>query len=273
MKLAVLGVVTAGLGVAFTVPGLIGIGLFWVVMGLVARGYRNRLEEPTGPGAEEGTAADRARSRLATDGRTFTLSTLLWLAIGIPSVAVGVFEIGIGADDAGWRWLPIAVGGFALVIGVLGGLLYGAGSAVTAATGVPDKDATVWIRKVRETGTFVNERPRLEFTLHVEPDAATGVAAYSATKKATVPFTAMGSLRVGDGFRARVVGPEKPTSMEIHWDQPVSGGAAAGAGEGATATAPVDVSTRLEELEQLRREAKITDEEYTAQRERILGSL
>ena len=37
MKLAVLGVVTAGLGVAFTVPGLLGIGVFWVVMGLVGR--------------------------------------------------------------------------------------------------------------------------------------------------------------------------------------------------------------------------------------------
>src|SRR5512139_3273050 len=203
MKLAALGVVTIGLGVAFTVPGLIGIGAFWVLAGLVARAYRNALLEPaadttttaagttTGAVDDTETTSRRAARRMAADGRSFALGTLLWLAIGIPSVLVGVLEIGIAADDSDWRWLPIAVGAFALAIGVLGGLLFGAGSAITAAEGVPDKPATLWIRSVRETGTFVNERPRLEFTFHVVPEASTGLAAYDATKKATVPFTAM----------------------------------------------------------------------------------
>jgi hypothetical protein len=281
MKLAVLGVVTIGVGTALSVPGLIGIGAYWVLMGVVARSYKQRLEESSAGVAtgETDHAADpsvRTKRVLATDGRTFFLGTLIWLGIGIPSVAVGAFQIGIGSDDAAWRWLPIAVGAFALVIGVLGGLMYGAGSAITAAEGVPDKEATVWIRSVRETGTFVNERPRLEFELHVEPDASTGLASYDVTKKATVPFTALGSLRVGDGFRARVVGPEKPTSMEIAWDSPVSARAPASGADGATTTATTattDVSTRLEELDELRKQAKITDEEYQAQRQRILGSL
>jgi len=269
MKLAVLGVVAAALGVGFTVPGLVGIGVFWVVIGLVARAFRNRLEEPSPDAVGTQTASrEQLRQRLATDGRAFTLSTLLWLTIGIPSVAVGALQIGIPADQADWRWLPLAVGGVALVIGVLGGVLYGAGSVAVAAGGTPDKPATLWIRAVRETGTFVNERPRMELELHVEPDATTGLAAYDVTKKATVPFTAVGSLRVGDGFRGLVVGPEKPTSMEISWDSPVSGSTT-----GATHDAPEEVATRLDGLAQLRDAAKITEEEYQAQRQRILGSL
>lgn len=270
MKLAVLGVLTAGLGLGLGAPGLVGIGAFWVVIGLVARAFRNRLEQPNpdAVGAPPDPAA-QMRRRLATEGRTFALSTLLWLAIAIPSVAVGALRIGIPADRADWRWLPLAVGGVALVIGVLGGVLYGIGSLATAVEGgAPDKPATLWIRTVRETGTFVNDRPRLELDLHVVPDSTTGVAAYDVTKKATVPFTAIGSLRVGDGFRALVAGPEKPSSMEIDWDSPVSGNGLASAHE-----TTADVASRLDGLQRLRDEAKITDEEYQAQRQRILGSL
>lgn len=269
MKLAVLGVVTAGLGVGFTVPGLVGIGVFWVVIGLVARAFRNRLEHAS-PDAVGTQLASRQqlRHRLATDGRAFTLSTLLWLTIGIPSAAVGVLRIGIPADQADWRWLPLAVGAAALVIGVVGGVLYGAGSLAVAAGGTPDKPATLWIRAVRETGTFVNDRPRMEFELHVEPDATTGLTAYDVTKKATVPFIAMGSLRVGDGFRGLVAGPGNPTSMEISWDSPVPGSTTTG-----THDAPKDVADRLDGLAQLRDAAKISEEEYQAQRQRILGSL
>jgi hypothetical protein len=205
----------------------------------------------------------------------FATGTALWLVIGVPSVAVGAFGIGIGAEHSEWRWLPIAVGGFALAIGVISALLYGAGSVALAADpgGSADEPATVWIRKVTETGTFVNERPRLAFELRVEPDASTGLASYETTKKATVPFTAMGSVRVGDGFRATVVGPEKPTAMDIDWSTPVS---ARGSSDGsATAGSPAsaDVSDRLDQLERLHRDAKITVTEYQAQRERILGSL
>jgi len=132
MKLAALGVVTIAIGIAFSLPGLIGIGAFWVVMGLVAREYKNRLEErtpATDPAVPPGT-----RGKLAVDGTSFAVGTALWLAIGVPSVVVGAFGIGIGSEHAGWRWLPIVVGGLALAIGVIGGLMYGLGSAVLAPT-------------------------------------------------------------------------------------------------------------------------------------------
>jgi hypothetical protein len=281
MKLAALGVVTVGLGVALTIPGLIGIGLFWVLMGLLARTHARRVKEVQAEGKERSAALGEATDRTpaAVDGRTFTRGTLLMLSVGLPSLAVGLFEIGIDPQDADWRWLPIAVGGLTSGIAVLGGIMYAAGVGVTAAAGgEPEHPATLWIRSVTETGTFINERPRMEFVFQVEPDASTGLAAYEVTKRATVPFTAMAALRVGDGFKALVVGPDRPTNMTIDWDAPVRGAVPAAA-PASSETAPSldsdspDVASRLEALEQLRRDAKITDEEYQAQRERILGSL
>lgn len=255
MKLAALGLVTAGLGLVLSIPGLLGIGAWWIVLGLLARQHAAKLTElqPTTPGGKP-----------AIDGRTFAVGTALFLALGIPSLAVGILQLGIDGQHEAWRWLPIGVGALALGIGVLSTVLYLAGSAVSAAAGEPPTiPATIRIRSVKETGTYINERPRLEFELTVEPDAASGIAPYDVTKKATVPFTAMGSLKVGDGFQATVAGPDEPTSMEISWDQPVAGAGPSDA----------DVSARLDELDRLRREGKVTDEEYAAQRNRILGSI
>lgn len=257
MKLAALGGVTAGIGIALDVPGLIGIGLFWVALGFPARAHARKLRRTT-----------------PVDGRTFALGTLLWLVLGVPSLAVGVLEIGIGAEHEEWRWLPTIVGGFALGIGVVGGILYLAGTAALAVGSSgpqPDVPAVVRIRALRETGTYINERPRLEFDFLVEPDPATGLASYEVTKKATVPFTAMAHLRVGDGFKALVAGAKEPTTMEIHWDAPVAGDARTGDGQ-ADPPSP-DVSSRLDELEQLYRDGKVTEPEYQAQRQRILGTL
>lgn len=78
----------------------------------------------------------------------------------------------------------------------------------------------------------------------------------------------MGSLRVGEGFRATVAGPDDPTSMDISWDQPV-GRPAVGPAGGVAA----DASARLEVLDRLRSEGRITAEEHAAQRARILESL
>lgn len=245
MKLAAVGIAAAVLGVVLGIPGLIGIGAFWVVMGLVVRSQAETL------------TSLKAKK---IDGKTFARSTALLLAAGLPALAVGILEIGFPAEHTDWRWLPIIVGGLAVGFGVLGAALFLTGSAIEANTdaGKATIPATITIKSMRETGTYINERPRLEFDLLVEPDKTSGVAPYDVTKKATVPVTAFGSLRVGDGFKALVAGPESPTAMEIHWDQPVSG---------------ADVATRLEQLDRLRRDAKISEEEYETQRQRILDSL
>jgi hypothetical protein len=277
MKLAVLGVITVGIGVALGIPGLVGIGAWWIPTGLLVRAHGQRLREAraTGGRTEPATTSAVATEVRAIDGKTFALGTVLLLAVGLPALAVGIFEIGIDADDAAWRWLPVAVGALTTGIAVISGIMYAAGAGVSAAVeagGTPDVPATIWIRSVKETGTYVNERPRLEFVFHVEPESTTGVAAYDVTKKATVPFTAMGSLRVGDGFKALVAGPEKPASMTIHWQSPVSSATPADAGPTPTGGS-ADVAARLDELDRLRQEAKINEDEYQAQRQRILGSL
>ena len=213
MKLASLGVITAAIGIGLGLPGLIGIGAWWVLLGPVMRQHSKRLTEM------QEASPDK---KPPTDGRTFAYGTLLWALLAVPSLLVGILLIGIDDPEA-WRWLPIVVGGLAALVGGLGGILFLLGSAVESKYGNPEAPATIWIRSVKETGTFVNERPRMEFVLGVEPDAGTGLAAYETTKKATVPFTALAYLRTGDGFKALVVGPEKPDAMEIHWDQPVPG--------------------------------------------------
>ncbi|MDZ5622289.1 hypothetical protein SFC88_15715 [Nocardioides sp. HM23] len=283
MKLAALGVITALIGIVLGAPGLIGIGAFWMLLGPLMRMYGQRIkdlqastqaeatsEAAAGTTAEEGSA----QRRPSIDGRTFAVGTMLWLLLGIPSLAVGILLLGIGGEDENWRWLPIVVGGLALGIGVISAAMYLAGASLQAVAELaPETEvpATLWVKSVRETGTFINERPRLEFELRVEPDGATELPPYDVTKKATVPFTAMGSLRVGDGFRALVAGPDNPTAMEIRWDEPVAGTTTAAA-HGEPARVP-DVSARLEELDALHRADQITAEEYEAQRVRILGSI
>jgi hypothetical protein len=254
VKLAALGVATIVVGAVVRSPGLAAVGAWWVVTGFLARRHGQRLKgEPTGPG--EPRRPDLSK-------RTFALGTLLWLAIGLPPVLVGVQLLGIDEDDAAWRWLPIGVGGLALAVGVLGALLYLLGSAAGGGKALArTTPATVWVLSMEETGTFVNDRPRLAFRLRVEPDPGTGVAAYDVAKRATVPFTAMGSLRVGEGFRATVSGPHDPTSMDISWDRPVH------------RSASDDTAARLDALDRLRSEGRITAEEHAAQRARILESL
>jgi len=257
MKLAALGVVAVGIGVALSIPGLVWIGAFWVVMGFLVRTHGLNIKD-----LQARAKDDAEKKQVVLDRRTFTIGTLLFLALGVPSLLVGILELGISAEDANWRWLPIAVGGYAVFVGVVGGVLYLAGSAIEASSGpAPTVPATLWIESVKETGTYINERPRLEFDFRVEPDAATGVAAYRVTKKATVPFTAMGSLKVGDGFHALVAGPDNPTSMDIAWDKPVG------------TTEAEDVSARLAALDALKAEGKVSEDEYRSQRERILDTL
>lgn len=248
MKLAALGAATIALGAVLTEPGLLAIGALWVVLGLLVRQNAETLKGLKGKSGEP-----------KVDGRTFALGTLLWFSLGMPSLLVGLLQLGISDEHADWRWLPIVVGGLALGIGGVGGLLYLLGSAVGAKTGPPPAvPAVLRIRSVKETGTFINERPRLELELLVEPEPASGLAPYEVTKLATVPFTALGSLGVGDGFRALVVGPDHPTGMDIHWDQPL---------------ASDDVAARLAELDRLLEAGQVSDAEHRAQRERILGSL
>lgn len=92
--------------------------------------------------------------------------------------------------------------------------------AVAEQVGDPVYPAKVTIEAKRQTGTYVNELPRIEFDLLVEPE---GMPAYRVTKKAAVPYTALADIAIGSGFRARVMqGHEQRISID--WDSPVGRG-------------------------------------------------
>jgi hypothetical protein len=283
MKLAALGVITLVLGAVLDIDGLLLAGGFWVLMGAAVKAlqlhYRTRAEEPrTAPDAlEAGVGAsgpsqapeaatetpEYARERMSIP---FAASFLFFLMLGAGSLAIGLLGVGFVAPDAEWRWLPVAVGAVACFFAVIPGLMYMTGSgmlaAVKAVEGDPRHPGTVTIEGSRETGTYINERPRLVFDLLVEPEDA---EPYQVKKKATVPATAMGSIRIGDGFHA-LVDLEDHDAIAIDWQRPIPGAGRGGVdGE--------DVRERLDELERLRRDGHVTEDEYAEQRGRILGSL
>lgn len=211
MKLAIVGISICGLGVALGVPGLAASGGPWIGAGLLALAFAARWAERERPGA------------LAPEplGGGFARTTAVLLTIGIPSLAIGLLEIGFSQADSEWRWIPIAAGALSCGIAAAGLVLNLVASRLVAA-GEPGEGAqlpaTVTIGSMRETGAFVNGRPRVEFRLLVQP---AGSPPYELTKRATVPLTALGSVRVGGGFRARLK-RGRPKAVAIDWDSPIS---------------------------------------------------
>jgi hypothetical protein len=128
MKLAALGVATLVIGVAVSAVGLVGIGVFWIAMGAIARTLRPQLTAK----APEGQVPD---------SRNFALGVAIMIAVGSPSLVVGILGLGIDDGDSAWRWLPLGVGIVATGFGALSGLLYALGFGLTAATGEGDVEA------------------------------------------------------------------------------------------------------------------------------------
>lgn len=259
MKLALIGLATLILGLAVDVPGLMIAGAVWIPAGLLTRVVftRNAERGPAEPAYDGGTEPREPAVERPPGSPGFFVGTALLLLVAVPSLAIGLLGIGFSEADDAWRWIPIAVGALSGGIALISSLMYATGSGLNAAAeaiGVPEHPGTVTIEAVRETGTFINERPRLEFDLLVRPEDR---PEYRVTKRATVPHTALGSINVGDGFEA-LIDLEKEKNIEIHWDAPLSGG---------------DPRERLEQLEEMHRDGLITDAEHEAQRRRVLDSI
>lgn len=246
--LLVLGPLTLGLGLWRPSDGFAVVGGVWIVAGVAAAWYARR--------AQAAIDAAPAASKTVSAGN-FLIGTAVLLLGGVPALLIGITEWEI--SDAGWRWLPLVVGGVLTGVAVLSGLMYLLGAGVEAAAGpAPTIPGAIVIEGMEQTGVYVNNKPRIAFRLLVRPDEG---AEYRVTKKATVPFTAVGGLAIGKGFRATVAGPEDPTNMDIDWSAPV-------------AAEPVEgLSDRLAELEDLRSKGLVSQAEYDAQRRRLLDSL
>jgi hypothetical protein len=239
--------------------GLAGTGALWSVLALACARHSRQVRAEV---ARRRAARERAGEGpgQAVGMPTFVRGTVLVLAAGVPALVVGAARVGIDDADAVWRWLPLVGGGALTALAVVAALMFLVGAGVLAASGPPATlPAEVEIVTMKQTGTFVNDQPRIEFVLDVRPESR---PAYRVTKKATVPLTALGSLGVGRGFRALVAGPDDPARMDIDWDAPLPSEAAADS-----------VPHRLRALERLKAEGLITAEEYDAQRRRVLDSL
>ena len=262
MKLAVVGVVVAAIGLVIGVDGLVFTGGFWIITGLLARMLILRRQEEMPIGAALTRRDESEIGRIAgreDNGVGYRLLGLgLLLVIGLGSMAIGFFDVGFSAEYESLRWLPFAVGILITTFVLITiPIRFGAVDLEALAEGAVTTPATVTIQGRRETGTYINDKPRIEFDLLVEPEDR---PSYRITKKATVPPIALGSIAIGDGFKVEL-GPGDDPSIAIDWDSPIDGA------DGG------DPSERLKKLEDLRRHDLINPEEYDEQRERILGSI
>lgn len=257
MKIAAFGVIAVAVGIGVGVDGLILAGGLWIVLGalawmLVGRHARARRRSSGDPAVDE-----LQRQREAEPAWRYPVGITLVFAIGLGSLAIGLLGVGF-EDGSGWRWVPVAVGALATVIAAINlvARLSGVDLEKAAKAGEPQLAATVTIESKHQTGVYINEQPRIEFDLLVEPE---GLPSYRVKKKATVPHTALSDIGIGDGFEARV-DPEDEDRIAIDWDAPIEGDA-------------TDPGTRLERLDDLRRRGLIDADEYEAQRRRIVGSI
>lgn len=204
MALLAAGLVALVLGLTGSGVGLAVVGLVWIVVAALGRRHARRL--------------------LAIDASAVTVEMMLrgtavLLTGGVLALVVGLTQWQI--VDADVRWLPVLGGVVLTAFALLTAALFLLGSGLEAVVGEPPTvPAVLTIVTATETGMLVNDRPRIEFVLDVAPE---GQPSYRVTKKATVPFTALGSIRPGDGFKAMVEGPGDPEKMVIDWTATVPG--------------------------------------------------
>jgi hypothetical protein len=213
--LYLLGPCTLVLGAWRGSVGLTAIGAAWFLLAFAGGWHSRQLRAEVAQHRRGHESPGQAVSML-----TFVRGTVLVLLAGLPALAVGGWRLGIDDGDGEWRWLPLVAGGVLTGLAVIAAAMFLLGAGVLAVTGPPPTiPAELVIVSMKQTGTYVNNQPRVEFVFDVRPE---GGPPYRVTKKATVPLLSLGSLGVGKGFHAKVAGPEHPTDMQIDWDAPLS---------------------------------------------------
>ena len=236
--------------------GLIVIGVLWFGIAFACLQQSKIVRSAIETAKQAEAAGGSGRPEIST--ATFLRGTALFLVAGVPAMVVGLTEWQI--EDSEYRLLPLIVGSIIVALAVVAAAMYLLGSRISAAIGDPPTvPAQIVVVSSKETGTYINNMPRLEFELDVTPE---GAVTYRVTKRATVPHSALGGIQPGNGFKALVVGQQDPTNMDIDWSAP-------------TATSPTvaPATDRLRELDDLKSQGLITDDEHAAQRQRILDSL
>ncbi len=230
-------------------------------------------------------------------------SAILPIGIVIATVAVFLgggaiaflgtfFAIGIGAllaaadtDDGFIGDFGVMFGGIFVAVPAFLMVLYflmartGRAKAVKAqhlvATGARGVGTIV---NVRDTGVTINDNPRIEITMRIEPED--GSPAFDANKTVTVSRVAI--PRAGDRFPVWydrsdptqwAYGTDMDSSQAPAEVQALFQRAQQAAAPAAAATAPADnVASELAKLNDLRMKGVLSDEEFEAAKARVLGS-
>ena len=119
MKLAGFGLVVVAVGVILGVDGLLIAGGVWIVTGLLVRALVQKNESSFT--VEPAVEAEIGRIEGSKGGsrRLGVAGIFLLLSSGLGSIAIGVIGLGFSGDYESLRWLPVAVGAFITLIGLV----------------------------------------------------------------------------------------------------------------------------------------------------------
>ena len=129
----------------------------------------------------------------------------------------------------------------------------------------PMIEARATITNVQDTGTTINDNPRVKLTLRVEPE---GGEPWETVKKATV--SRINIPRIGDPIKVKYF-QNDPDGLAIQRRTAEDLAAAQAAHEAPVATAVADPLDALKKLNDLRAAGALTDDEFAAQKAKILA--
>jgi len=129
-------------------------------------------------------------------------------------------------------------------------------------------DAEATITNVQDTGTTINDNPRVKLTLQVHPE---GEQPFEITKKATV--SRIHIPKIGDPMSVRYDAAAPERSLVLLKRTPEQLAAAAAPAAVAVAPQPPapDPLDQIKKLNDLREAGALTDEEFQTQKKRILA--
>jgi hypothetical protein len=129
----------------------------------------------------------------------------------------------------------------------------------------PVIDAVAVITNIQDTGTTVNDNPRVKLALNVRPE---GAEAFDVTKKVTV--SRVNLPRVGDPVRVRYYASD-PEGLKVQRRTAEDLAAAAAPAVAVAPAASPDPLDQIKKLNDLRQAGALSDAEFGAQKAKILG--
>jgi Short C-terminal domain len=129
----------------------------------------------------------------------------------------------------------------------------------------PVIEAVAIVTDIQDTGTTINNNPRVKLTLNVQPE---GAESFDVTKKVTVSRVTL--PRVGDPIRVKYYASD-PEGLAVQRRTAEDLAAAAAPAVAVAPVAPADPLEQLKKLNDLRQEGALSDAEFEAQKAKILG--